>query len=1132
MTSAIRTTRARWVQFLLLMAVVAATVSLGRAQTVTGSVRGTITDPTGAVIANATVTVTNLNTGIKSITKTNVDGLYSVDFLPIGRYVVTVTSSGFAEETSSPFQLEIDQQATINVPMRVNTASTQVTVSFDVAPILNTESPTLGVTVSGNTIASMPLNGRDLTAATVAIPGSIHSGGQMNEEPGVNGNRQEDNSFLLDGFDIYNQMNGVGFNNTSGAAYLPNPDALEEIRVITSNANAEFSNANGGTVIAVMKSGTNSLHGSAFEQIENYNMNANTWDNKHTSGVPAAVTPYTQSYFGGEVGGPILKDKLFYFLDYQGYRYHSSGGTASTSVIPAAWRRGDFSDLLTQAGIQLHDANGNAFQDNQLPINNPVAQFLFAHPEAYPLPNAEPTDVSYGDQNNYQGPSSNFNTTNQGDAKIDWKIRDKDQLSGRFTTMGNENGTSFVAVPATFPFSNGTVGYTSVVLNEVHVFSNNATNELRVGFGRNSFGSGEPTDPSGLFGLTGNQKVGLTLPQATYMGFTQQKFSGSPTSSVGDGGTGQYFALNNFAYGDDFTWQHGRHLIKMGAQFIRYQQNFYYGGSAGALGTMTYSGNYSGDGGYAAVADFVLGYVTELESDSNAAQTTAPGLFGQRSWRDGFFIQDDYKLRPNLTLNLGIRYDYTQPLYEVHNRETNINLQTGAFEYAGQNGNSRALYNATFDQVAPRVGFAYSISPRVVLRGGYGITTYFEGMGVGLRLTQNPPWQQVYTLLGVAPSGGANGQPLPVTTGLPSASSGSYTGCNTYSLWDPNIRPSLTQSYSLTTEYQLNDHSSVQVGYVGNDTHNLTIPVWANQWPASCAGAATCAAAPFADNPQLGATAAIKETATTAMSNYNALQAVYRWRSSHGLDFTANYTWSKAMTNGSQGFNGIFGTNGIYYQQNAFDLAAEYGPSPLDATHNISSVVVYELPFGQGRQFGANMNRAADLLLGGWKLSGLVSYFTGNPLTITSPNNYGGQLHDVGSDRANHLNTLNISNRSINHWFGTGASATPCFSQPNGAITGNANTCAYSTESYSGFGTASNGSERGPGFQNVDLSLFKTFRIIESQSLQFRADAFNSFNLASYGNPDTGVADSGFGVINSSRLNNPRTMQLTLSYHF
>ena len=249
MTSAIRTTWARWVQFLLLLAVVAAMGNLCRAQTVTGAVRGTVTDPTGAVIPNATVTVTNLNTGIKSITQTNADGLYSVGFLPIGRYVVSVAAGGFAEETSSPFQLEIDQQATINVSMRVNDTSTQVTVSFDVAPILNTESPTLGVTVSGNTIASMPLNGRDLTAATVAIPGSIHSGGQMNEEPAVNGNRQEDNSFLLDGFDIYNQMNGVGFNNTSGAAYLPNPDALQEIRVITSNANAEFSNVNGGTVL-------------------------------------------------------------------------------------------------------------------------------------------------------------------------------------------------------------------------------------------------------------------------------------------------------------------------------------------------------------------------------------------------------------------------------------------------------------------------------------------------------------------------------------------------------------------------------------------------------------------------------------------------------------------------------------------------------------------------------------------------------------------------------------------------------------------------------------------------------------------------------------------------------------------
>ena len=1120
------------------LALSGATTGVSYAQTITASVRGTVTDPSGAAIADASIVATNVETGVTYPTRSNGDGLYSLRFLPVGRYSIHIAASGFADEQTKPFQLEIAQEATINISTHVKSESASVTVNIDTAPILNSENPMLATTVSREQIESMPMTGRDFTAATVAIPGSIHSGGQMNEEPGVNGNRQETNSFLLDGMDIYNQMNGVGFNNNSGAAYLPNPDALQEVRVITSNANAEFSNVNGGQVIALTKSGTNNFHGGAFAQLENYKMNANTWNNKHTSGRAALLNPYTQTYFGGHVGGPIIKDTLFFFGDFQAYRNHAHGGQMKSTVIPAAWRTGDFSSLLdpTVMGantIQLYDANGNAFVRNQLPVQNPVAKFLFANPAAYPLPNATPDDKIA--HNNYVGPSSNINRTNQGDAKIDWKAGSRDSLSARYSMMRNQNGTSAVAVPATFPFSFGAVAYTSFVLNEIHTFSNNAVNEFRAGFGRNTFLSGSPTDPSGLFGTSGNQKVGLSLPQAVYVGFTQQQFGSSPMNSVGDSGIGQYFALNNFLYGDDFSLQLGRHLIKVGAQFIRYQQNFFYGGNAGALGTMKYSGAFAGRGagGYSDVADFALGYVNQIESDYNAGSSISPSLFGQRQWRDGFFVQDDYKVTPRLTLNLGVRYDYSQPIYEVHNRETNINPQTGAFEYAGQNGNSRALYNPTYNQFAPRVGFAYSVNPRIVVRGGYGITTYFEGMGVGLRLTQNPPWQQVYTLNAIAPSTSGNGTPLAVTTGLPTQ--GNNTNGNTFMMWDPNMRPSLTQGYSLTSEFQLDNHSSLQVGYVGNQTDHLTIPVWANQWPSSCAGASTCAAAPFAKSPALGDKARIKETATLAMSNYNALQVVFRRHAYKGLDFTANYTWSKAMTNGGQGFNGIFGGDTNWYQQDAYNLAAEYGPSPLDATHNLSAVLVYAIPVGIGRQFGSSMNRAADLVIGGWKISGLGTYFSGNPISLGSPNNYGGQVFSVGSDRPNYLHPMKVVNRSLNNWFGTDASATPCIWKKVGTVptlTGDANTCAYSSESFTGFGTARNGSQRGPGFQQVDLSLFKGFTVYRENVVEFRADFFNAFNLASYGNPDGNVSDSNFGAINNSRLDNPRTLQLGLNYKF
>jgi hypothetical protein len=1099
----------------------------GRAQTITGSVRGMVTDPSGAVISDAAVTAANVATGLTYQAKTNNEGLYSVRYLPIGSYTIAVAAKGFSNAHTSAFQLEIDQEATINVALKVQGSTSDVTVALDVAPILSTENSTLGTTVDENSIESMPMSGRDFTVATVAIPGSIHTGGQMNEQPGINGNRQEANSFLLDGMDIYNQMNGVGFNSNSGAQYLPNPDAIQEIRVITANANAEFSNVNGGQIVAVTKSGTSQLHGSGFFQLENYNMNANTWSNKHTTGTAAALTPYTQSYFGGSVGGPILKSKLFFFADYQGYRYHAAGGTANSTVIPTEMRNGDFSAVTGQ----LHDKNGVPFAGNQIPTSmfSPVAKFLFANSAAYPIETVPTKNGNF--QNNFLGHSGNFDHVNQGDAKLDWIVGVNDKVNGRLTMLNNVGGTISTSIPASFPFSPGPVPYTSFVLNEVHIFSPNLINAARAGFGRNGFLSGSPTDPSGLFGSTGNQKVGLTLPQGSTLGFTAQSI-GSNVNQVGDGGENQKFELNTFSYGDDLSWQHGRHLFKMGAEMVRYQTNFYYGGSAGILGTMKYTGEYSGNGlgGPTSIADFVLGYVSTVESDEDSSSFTQPAYFGQRSWRDGFYVQDDYKFKPNLTLNFGLRYDYTQPIYEVNNRQSNINLKTGALELAGKDGNSRALYNPTYTGFQPRVGFAYSVTPKAVVRGGYGITSYFEGMGVGNRLTQNRPWQQSFEVVGTSPSTGSLGTPLPVTQGVPPSSGAFVTNTNYYA-WDPNDRPSLSQEYNLTTEYQIDRTSSIQVGYVGEVTRNLTVPVWANQWPSSCAGASTCPNAPFGSS--LGATANVRESATTASMNYNALQVVYRQHGAKGLDFTANYTYSKAMTNGSEGFNGIYGADAIWFQQNAFNLAAEYGPSPLDATHNISASMAYELPFGRNRQFANSINPIADLLIGGWKVSGLVSYFTGNPVTLGSPNNYGGQLHDVGQDRPNKLRKMNIRNRSVAHWFGDDPSATPCYSQPDGSFTNNtSNTCAYSSESYTGFGTASNGSERGPGFQNIDMSLFKSFKIFEQHSVEFRADAFNTFNMTSLGNPDTGVTDSNFGNINGTRTTNPRTMQLTLNYKF
>src|ERR1700742_2755548 len=428
----------------------------GVAQTVTGTIRGTITDSTGAIVSGAKVTATNVATGVATTAVTNQTGEYSIRFLQIGQYKMTIEDAGFQTASYGPFALEIDQVAKIDIPLTVGQASTTVTVSEETVPILQTENATNGETFTENTINSVPLNGRDFSQLTVFTPGAVSTGygtyGMVsgsssnsserstndNNEANVNGSRQQSNNYLLDGQEINENIN-----NTIG--YSPSPDSLEQIRVIASNANAEFGNVNGGEVVMVMKSGSNSFHGRAFGFLSNDKLNANSWG-KNQGGVPKAA--YTQTIFGGTFGGPIIKDKLFFFVNYEAFRYHSSG-EANFSVVPAAFRTGDLSALLTAPaidssginhgglGLQLYDTQAPgrpAYVNNQIPILNPVAQFLFSHPNAYPLPNRiNPRDPYLNVYQNYVGPSKVFSRNDQGDAKIDWHPRANDVISGRYS---------------------------------------------------------------------------------------------------------------------------------------------------------------------------------------------------------------------------------------------------------------------------------------------------------------------------------------------------------------------------------------------------------------------------------------------------------------------------------------------------------------------------------------------------------------------------------------------------------------------------------------------------------------------------------------------------------------------------
>lgn len=1143
-------------QTAVLLAAVAALAILpsAMAQTITGTIRGTVTDASGLVVPGAQVTATNQSTGIKTGTVTTHDGNYNIQFLPIGMYTITFSSSGFKTTSIGPFSLEIDQTAKIDAKLQVGEASATVDVSSETAPLLQTQDATLGTTISGNTMVNLPNNGLNYQFPTLFVPGAVlptvssmasSDGNERNVDwygvPSFNGARGQNNDFIMDGIEINETLNNY-------SAYNPAPDSIQEMRVITGNANAEYGNVSGGAVLVVTHGGTDHFHGSVYEFFQSNVMAANSWSNNFSS---LPLTPFTQNQFGATVGGPILKDKLFFFGDFEGFRYHT-GGLGAATVATDDMRTGDFSELLTSqyGNVQLYNnqngggfSNATPYANNQIPVNNPVAKFLFAHPEVYPLPNAAPIP-GLGDLYNYKGYYKSQTENNQGDIRVDYKIGSRDSLMGRYSYGDALDFQPRPLIPAIFPASND-FPFQSAVINWVHTISASMLNEFRAGYSRTVYTQNIPSDPSGVFGMNGNSVVGIPFAGQAFPGFSQMNFY-SFESNLGTTALVNEFHENNFDYGDDFTWQHGKHTTKFGVQLLRYQQNSFYPGNAGALGGFTYSGQYTqnpnaGQYGWG-FADFVL----DQSSSANVGGVAGPN--GQRQYRSAVYAQDDWRVRDNLTLNLGLRYSFDQPIYEVNNKEANLvnsyltnpnplAVAANVIQYAGVNGASKALYNPYWWQFMPRIGFALEVNPHLVFRGAYGITDDLEGTGTNLRLTQNAPFLRQFSYGPTPPTTTSDGAgPIPVENGFSlSSSSASYS--NNFNAYPSNLRPSLIQQFNLGWQYLITRNTSAQLGYVGNLGKHLIVPIQANQWPTPATGllaANDCSgtiepAAPFC--AVVGNYGNLYETNSEGYSNYNALQATLHHQNASGFEYTINYTWARGMTNNA-GFYGVAGVaEASSFFQNVYDPHGDYGPIGQDVRNSLNANGIFSLPFGRGRRFGSGWNGLTDEALGGWQLSGDAILYSGFPLTMYSPENY---FLYANAAHAIHFRQLRIVHRTTQNWFGTDPSATPCLNTDSNGNTIDNGVCAYGNESYTGFGNAQNGSERAPGFRQVDLSAFKKFRITESQSLEFRGDAFNALNLASYGAPDSSLGDSAVGRLGliTGTLSSQRIMQVSLHYRF
>jgi hypothetical protein len=447
----------------------------------------------------------------------------------------------------------------------------------------------------------------------------------------------------------------------------------------------------------------------------------------------------------------------------------------------------------------------------------------------------------------------------------------------------------------------------------------------------------------------------------------------------------------------------------------------------------------------------------------------------------------------------------------------NLNLQTGAILFAGVDGNSRALYDAVYNQFQPRLGFAYSATPRLVVRGGYGITSFLEGSGANLRLTQNPPFHNDFEQQGQNPTGNfADPTTNPPTAAAPYSPGVFFTTAagfpttvpptTTFYAWKQHLQPAVTQEASLTTEYELTSSTALSVGYVLILGQHLIDPQFGNQLTAPGAPA------PYAS--VVGQTGVVKITGSDSISNYNALQATIRQRVRAGLEVTANYTYSKSLTN-DFGFYGVTNSNsGQYYQQNAYDFHSEYGPAAFDVRHALNVTGVYELPFGRGKKFVGNANRILDEAIGGWKLSGTDVTYSALPVTASSPANFSSKVFAfTGAARPDQIAPVHITGRSLNQYFGTTAQA------------------SFAPQPQDSFGNVRPFSLRGPGYEQIDMSLQKSFTLFQEHALDFRVDGFNLFNIASYLTPDSGVTDSNFGQITNTS-STERHLQLSLKYKF
>ena len=1132
------------------------------AQQVTANITGTVLDPTGAPIIGATVTASDTNRGTVYTAKTNESGIYNIQRVPIGTYVIKAESSGFESAQHSAVALDLDQTARINFNLKIGSVRETVEVSSE-APVLRTDTTEVSTVIDAQTNDNLPLATRNPTQLTLLAPGSVtvdaasfNLGSNTAEgggRPYINGNREQADNFLLDGVD-----NNQTSENRLGLT--PAPDAIQEFNLITQNAPAEYGNFDGGIINTTLKSGTNAFHGDMWEFFRNDALNANKWENGLDPATHIGTPKVRWNMFGGTLGGPVLKNKLFFFADYQGGRLDHpptsscNGGGGTCTVLTSAQRTGDFSSLLSQ-GVQLFNpcAPGTGVSGTPCSLVAPAARVPFTnniipssmldpaftklvtsslYPSATALPNGFGSAIdSFGQA---------FNS-DQGDVKLDYNLSSKDRFNARYS-QGKQNDPSNNSI-LLFGGVVNTANLYNTSTNWEHMISPSLVNEARFGTNYIKFANNNYTFDKSVSSLAG----GLGISGVSSAGLPLFGFGGGSVTNSACGALsciGNNIALENFAstvvqFNDNVIYSHGRHVFKTGFQMNRYRINVFYAGNGGELGLLLYNGQYTAPTGAnitatqvtdAAAADFALGLPSLV---GRGVSGGGGGAWHQQDWLYAGFVQDDWRFTDHLTLNLGLRYEARTPWTEVNNRQVNVNIMTGALQYpgnatvvgSGSNGFSSGLYKSTYGlpDFQPRIGFAWTPSRsgnKMVVRGAYTISSYLEGTGTNLRLTQNPPNTPPQT------------QAINVTSGTPfnteaGPSAGAVIGGNpflgaTMLAWSPTVQPAMAQQYNVTIQQEVAKNTTLQVGYIGQHATHLMVPVWLTQNQLVNGKVVSTPYVGGENAPGVnGSTAAsptygpngfgvVKDTASIGAMKYNALQAVLQKRESHGLETQISYTYSKCMTDNSGYFGTWSGTTQATpaspYFQNLYNERAEWAQCYWDSKHIVSAYAIYQLPVGRGKQFGKDMPAPVDAVIGNWSVNPIVSWHTGFPLAL-----YGSDTTGTGSPGARPncndalLSYPKTTDKTGLLWFNPG------FVTPTAP--GQFGNCP------------AQGPVIGPGYIDADISLQKNFPIGEVRRFQFRADLLNAFNHPNFAHPNMST-----GVINSTQ--DARQIQLALKFYF